>query len=49
MIQNINGFIKYVKNEIKKNLKMKEIISGKRRRNMIDLEILMRSGNIPDY
>jgi hypothetical protein len=26
MIQNINGFMKYMKNEIKRNLKMKEVI-----------------------
>jgi hypothetical protein len=47
--QNINGFMKYVKNEIKRNLKMKEVISVKRWRNMIDLDILMWSGNIPYY
>jgi hypothetical protein len=49
MIENIKGFIKYVKNEMKKNLKMEEVISGKRWRNMFDLEILMRNGNILDY
>jgi hypothetical protein len=49
MVQNINGLMKYVMNEIKRNLKTKEVVSVKRWRNMIDLWILMRSGNIPDY